>query len=72
MTIGQTMLPEFDREMVNTRRMLECVPDGKFDPFRRSVVRWELAEEATGNHNRGGGGSPDNSQKVENPLVSTN
>ena len=30
MTIGQTLLPEFDREMASTRRILACVPDGKF------------------------------------------
>jgi uncharacterized damage-inducible protein DinB len=30
MTIGQILLPEFDREMANTRRMLESVPEGKF------------------------------------------
>ena len=30
MTIGQSMLPEFDQEMQNTRKMLERVPDEKW------------------------------------------
>ena len=30
MNPGQMLLPEFDHEMANTRRMLERVPDGKF------------------------------------------
>jgi len=29
--IAESMLPEFDREMANTRRVLERVPDDKFD-----------------------------------------
>jgi len=45
MTIGQTLLPEFDREMADTRRMLECVPDGKFDwsPHTKSFTLGQLA-----------------------------
>lgn len=31
MTFAETILPEFDREMVGTRKVLECVPDDKFD-----------------------------------------
>jgi len=31
MRIGQTMLPEFDAEMANTRKVLERVPDDKWD-----------------------------------------
>jgi uncharacterized damage-inducible protein DinB len=31
MPFSQTLLPEFDEEMKNTRKLLECVPDGKFD-----------------------------------------
>ena len=31
MTIGQSMLPEFDNEMANTRRVLERVPEDKLD-----------------------------------------
>jgi hypothetical protein len=29
MTISQMLLPEFDQEMVNTRKLLERVPDGR-------------------------------------------
>ena len=31
MTFAETILPEFDREMANTRKVLECVPDNKLD-----------------------------------------
>ena len=31
MTIGASMLPEYDMELANTRRTLERVPDDKFD-----------------------------------------
>ena len=31
MSIGQSLLPEFDNEMANTRKTLERVPDDKFD-----------------------------------------
>ena len=31
MTIGQAMIPEFDMEMANTRRVLERIPDDKWD-----------------------------------------
>ena len=31
MAIAQSLLPEFDAEMANTRKTLERVPDGKFD-----------------------------------------
>ena len=31
MTIGQSMLGEFDQEMKNTRKMLERIPDEKWD-----------------------------------------
>jgi hypothetical protein len=30
MSIAQSLLPEFDREMANTRKTLERVPDDKF------------------------------------------
>ena len=45
MTIGQSMLPEFDQEMKNTRKMLERVPDGKFDykPHEKSMTLGRLA-----------------------------
>ena len=31
MTIGQSLLPEYDMEMANTRKVLERVPDDKWD-----------------------------------------
>ena len=29
MAFSQTLLPEFEEEMKNTRKLLECIPDGK-------------------------------------------
>ena len=29
MPFSQTLLPEFEEEMKNTRKLLECIPDGK-------------------------------------------
>jgi uncharacterized damage-inducible protein DinB len=45
MTISEILLPEFDREMANTRKMLELVPDGKFDykPHEKSMELGRLA-----------------------------
>jgi uncharacterized damage-inducible protein DinB len=45
MSIAQTLLPEFDQEMANTRKMLECVPDGKFayKPHEKSMSLGKLA-----------------------------
>jgi uncharacterized damage-inducible protein DinB len=45
MTIGQSLLPEFDLEMAGTRKMLECVPDGKFDfkPHPKSMTLGRLS-----------------------------
>src|SRR5580704_3941672 len=45
MTLSQTLLPEFDEEMKNTRKLLECVPDGKFDyqPHPKSMTLGRLA-----------------------------
>jgi len=43
MTIGQSMLPEFDREMQNTRKTLERVPEDKWNwkPHDKSgTVGW--------------------------------
>src|SRR5262250_3423771 len=39
MPISQTILPEFDNEMANTRKTLERVPDDKFDwkPHEKST-----------------------------------
>ena len=31
MNYAETILPEFDREMANTRKVLECVPENKLD-----------------------------------------
>lgn len=31
MSYAQTVLPEFEHEMANTRKVLECLPDDKFD-----------------------------------------
>jgi uncharacterized damage-inducible protein DinB len=44
-TISQAMLPEFDMEMANTRKMLERVPDrqGAFAPHPKSMTLSRLA-----------------------------
>jgi uncharacterized damage-inducible protein DinB len=45
MPFSQTLLPEFDQEMKNTRKLLACVPDGKFDyqPHEKSMTLGRLA-----------------------------
>jgi uncharacterized damage-inducible protein DinB len=45
MPIAQSLLPEFDHEMQSTRKLLECVPDGKFDykPHEKSMKLGQLA-----------------------------
>ncbi len=45
MSIAQMLLPEFDHEMANTRKMLERVPDGKFHykPHEKSMTLGRLA-----------------------------
>lgn len=45
MTISESLLPEFEHEMANTRKMLEAVPDGKFDwkPHAKSMTLGRLA-----------------------------
>src|SRR4249920_1657565 len=45
MAIGQSMLPEFDHEMANTRKTLERVPDDKFEwtPHEKSFPMGKLA-----------------------------
>jgi uncharacterized damage-inducible protein DinB len=45
MTISQSMLPEFDHEMANTRKMLERVPDDRADytPHGKSMTLGRLA-----------------------------
>lgn len=46
MSIAETLLPEFDREMGVTRRLLERVPDGQFawQPHPKSMTLGRLAE----------------------------
>ncbi|HXG89650.1 MAG TPA: DinB family protein [Vicinamibacterales bacterium] len=46
MTIAETLLPEFDREMGVTRRLLERVPDGQFawKPHDKSMTLGRLVE----------------------------
>jgi uncharacterized damage-inducible protein DinB len=45
MPIAQTLLPEFDQEVKSTRKLLECVPDGRFDykPHEKSMTLGRLA-----------------------------
>ena len=45
MAISEVILPEYDREMANTRKLLELVPDGKFDyrPHAKSMELGRLA-----------------------------
>jgi uncharacterized damage-inducible protein DinB len=45
MSFSQSLLPEFDAEMKSTRKMLECVPDGKLDyqPHPKSMTLGRLA-----------------------------
>jgi uncharacterized damage-inducible protein DinB len=45
MAFSQALLPEFDEEMKNTRKLLECVPDGKFEyqPHTKSMTLARLA-----------------------------
>src|SRR4030095_1629234 len=45
MSISASLLPEFDREMANTRKTLERVPDDKFDwkPHEKSSAMGALA-----------------------------
>lgn len=49
MPLLDSLLPEFDREMGLTRKVLERVPDGKFDwkPHPTSVTLGRLAEHLT-------------------------
>jgi uncharacterized damage-inducible protein DinB len=45
MPISQMFLPEFDHEMANTRKLLERVPEGRFDykPHEKSMTLGRLA-----------------------------
>jgi uncharacterized damage-inducible protein DinB len=45
MSISETLLPEFDQEMQNTRKLLECVPEDRPDykPHPKSMALARLA-----------------------------
>jgi uncharacterized damage-inducible protein DinB len=45
MTISEMLLPEFDQEMANTRKILDCVPEDKFawKPHEKSMSMGRLA-----------------------------
>lgn len=45
MTISETLLPEFDQEIANTRKILDCVPEDKFawKPHAKSMTLGRLA-----------------------------
>ncbi len=45
MPLAALLLPEFDEEMKSTRRLLECVPDGKaaWQPHEKSMTLGRLA-----------------------------
>jgi uncharacterized damage-inducible protein DinB len=51
MSFSQSLLPEFDEEMKNTRRLLELVPDGKFayQPHKKSMTLGQLASHIADN-----------------------
>jgi uncharacterized damage-inducible protein DinB len=45
MTISEMLLPEFDQELANTRKILDCVPEDKFawKPHEKSMSLGRLA-----------------------------
>ncbi len=45
MHVSELLLPEFDEEMVNTRKLLACFPDGKaaWKPHEKSMTLGRLA-----------------------------
>jgi len=45
MPFSELLLPEYDEEIKNTRKLLECVPDGKFEyqPHGKSMTLGRLA-----------------------------
>jgi uncharacterized damage-inducible protein DinB len=45
MSFSEALLPEFEEEMKSTRKLLECVPDGKFEyrPHEKSMTLGRLA-----------------------------
>ena len=50
MNLAQTLLPEYDHEMVGCRRELERIPDGKFDfkPHAKSSTLGQLSNHLAG------------------------
>ena len=50
MSISEMILPEWDMEMANSRKLLACVPDGKFDykPHEKSMTLGSLAGHVAG------------------------
>ena len=46
MTISEMLLPEFDQEMANTRKILDCVPEDKFSwkPHEKSMSLGRLGQ----------------------------
>ncbi len=50
MKIGDALLPEFDHEVASTRKMLERVPDAKWDwkPHAKSMAMGDLATHIMG------------------------
>ncbi|HEX4133511.1 MAG TPA: DinB family protein [Bryobacteraceae bacterium] len=49
MTISETLLPEFDQEMANLRKLVDCVPEDKFSwkPHAKSMSLGRLASHAS-------------------------
>src|SRR5579859_2989292 len=49
MTISEMLLPEFEQEMANTRKLLERVPEDKFawKPHEKSMALGRLASHVT-------------------------
>jgi uncharacterized damage-inducible protein DinB len=49
MKISETLIPEFDQEMANTRKILDCVPEEKFawKPHEKSMTLGRLATHLT-------------------------
>lgn len=56
MTISEMLLPEFDQEMANTRKILDCVPEDKFawKPHAKSMSLDRLASHVAELPNWGG------------------
>jgi uncharacterized damage-inducible protein DinB len=56
MTISEMLLPEFDQEMANTRKILDCVPEDQFawKPHAKSMSLARLASHVSELPNWGG------------------